>query len=220
MSPKLMKESLAELMGTFILVFIGAFAVVIATTPSTNVNVLVPAFAHGLVLVGIIYSYGHISGAHVNPAVTVALLVAGKVDIPKAVVYIIAQFIGSILAALLIVVILGGNENVGEAVGNLTNSDVWRATLFEAILTFLLVSTVFQAAVYGKAGNLAGLVIGFTLIGLILAGGVYTGASLNPARTLGPSLVAGNLDYVVPYFLGIFGGGAVAGLFNSTIMKP
>ena len=219
MNPKLMKETIAELIGTFILVFIGGFSVVLATTPANNVNILVPAFAHGLAVIGIIYTYGHISGAHINPAVTVGLLVGGKVTAIKALFYIIAQFIGSILAALLIVTILGSNANVGETTGSLTANNVWQAALFEAVLTFFLVSIVFQAAVYGKAGNVAGVVIGLSLTGFILAGGAYTGASLNPARTLGPALVAGNLEYIVPYFLGIFGGGAVAGLFHSTYMK-
>ncbi|PJF27494.1 MAG: hypothetical protein CUN52_14460, partial [Phototrophicales bacterium] len=108
---------------------------------------------------------------------------------------------------------------LGETTGTLTTSNIWQAALFEAILTFFLVSTVFQAGIYGKAGNMAGLAIGFTLIGLILAGGIFTGASLNPARTFGPAVVAGNLSYLLPYFLGIFGGGAVAGLLHSTYMK-
>lgn len=84
-------------------------------------------------------------------------------------------------------------------------------------MAFFLVSAVFQAAVYGKAGPVAGVAIGFTLAGCILAGGAYTGASVNPARTLGPALLAGNLDYVLPYFVGLFAGGAVAGLLHSRI---
>jgi glycerol uptake facilitator-like aquaporin len=77
---------------------------------------------------------------------------------------------------------------------------------------------VYQAAVYGKAGNLAGVAIGLTLTGSILAGGVLTGASLNPARTLGPALAAGDLSYVLPYFIGIFGGGIVGGLLHSFVL--
>jgi len=218
MSAKLIKSSLVECFGTFILVFIGALSVILATS-NANINVFVPAFAHGLIVISIIYTYGHISGAHVNPAVTLALLIASKVDMVKGVLYIIAQFMGSIMAAWLIALILGSNSNMGEAVGTLTTNNLWGAVALEAILTFLLVTVIFQTAVYGKAGNLAGLVIGLSLTGLILAGGVFTGASLNPARTLGPALIGGNLDYVLPYFIGIFGGGALAGIFNSTVVK-
>lgn len=218
MSSQLIKSSLIECLGTFILVFVGALSVVLATS-NTNINVLVPAFAHGFAVISIIYTYGHISGAHVNPAVTLALFMAGKVDMVKAMMYIIAQFAGSILAAWAIALILGSNRNMGEAIGTLTDSNLWGAVILEVILTFLLVTIIFQTAVYGKAGNLAGLVIGLSLTGLILAGGVFSGASLNPARTLGPALIAGNLDYVLPYFIGIFGGGALAGVFNSTVMR-
>jgi glycerol uptake facilitator-like aquaporin len=78
---------------------------------------------------------------------------------------------------------------------------------------------VYQAAVYGKAGNLAGVAIGFTLAGSILAGGVLTGASLNPARTLGPALAAGDLSYVLPYFVGLFGGGIIGGLVHGYVLN-
>jgi aquaporin Z len=219
MSRKLLKESLVEFIGTFILVFIGGLSVVLATSIAT-INVLVPAFAHGLIVMSIIYAYGHISGAHINPAVTLSLLVGGRITLNKALFYVFAQFLGSLLAPLLIIIILGSNANLGETTGTLTQNNIWQAVLLEAILTFVLVSIIFQAAVYGKAGNLAGIVIGLSLTGLILAGGVFTGASLNPARTFGPAAIAGNFEYILPYFLGIFGGGALAGLFNSTVMKP
>lgn len=218
MTSQLMKETIAEFIGTFILIFIGCFSVILANS-IPNINVLVPAFAHGFAVIAIIYTYGHISGAHVNPAVTLGLLVGNQVTFTKAIFYMVAQFMASILAVLLIVAILGNNDHLGETIGTLTADHIWQAALFEAILTFFLVSTVFQAGVYGKAGNMAGLAIGFTLIGLILAGGIFTGASLNPARTFGPAVVAGNLSYLLPYFLGIFGGGAVAGLVHSTYMK-
>lgn len=218
MTKKLMKETIAEFIGTFTLIFIGCFSVILATS-TPNINVLVPALAHGFAVIAIIYTYGHISGAHVNPAVTLGLLVGDRITLTKALFYIVAQFLASILAVLLIVAMLGSNENLGETTGTLTANNIWQAALFEAVLTFFLVSVVFQAGVYGKAGNVAGLAIGFTLIGLILAGGVFTGASLNPARTFGPAVVAGDFSYLLPYFLGIFGGGAVAGLVHSTYLK-
>jgi len=95
---------------------------------------------------------------------------------------------------------------------------VWGAAIFELVMTFFLVSTIYQTAVFGKGGNMAGLAIGLTLAGSILAGGTYTGASLNPARTVGPALVAGDLSYVLPYFVGIFGGGILAGLLHTYVL--
>lgn len=213
------RAAIAELIGTFTLVFVGAFAVVVTGVSGSNANVVVPALAHGLILVGIIFAYGHISGAHVNPAVTAGLLVGGKIKINDAVAYWVAQFVGGIAAALLLVVILPDPGNYGQTTGSLTASNVWQAALLEAVLTFFLVSAVYQAAVFGKAGNLAGVAIGFTLAGSILAGGVFTGASLNPARTLGPALAAGDLSYVPAYFIGIFAGGIIAALVQTYVVK-
>jgi glycerol uptake facilitator-like aquaporin len=214
MSDSTLRASLAELVGTFVLVFVGGFAVASAQ------GVVVAALAHGLILVGIIYMYGHISGAHVNPAVTAGLLVGGKIGIIQAASYWIAQFAGGIIAGVMLNVIAPDSAMDGQTVGSLTFDLVWSAALFEAVMTFFLVSTVYQAAVYGKAGNLAGVAIGFTLAGSILAGGTYTGASLNPVRTLGPALVAGDLSYLVPYLVGIFAGGIIAGLVHTLVFKP
>lgn len=215
MNNKFVKESLVEFIGTFILVFIGGLAVVVAA----QFGVVVPALAHGLAVLSIIYAYGHISGAHVNPAVTLAFWVGGKIAIDKAVYYWVAQFVGGIAAAVVIALVLASNANVGETTGSLTQDAVWRAALLEALLTFIFISTIYQAAGHGKAGDLAGLVIGLTLAGCILAGGAFTGAALNPARALGPALVAGNLSYIVPYLLGIFAGGAAAGFVQSRFFK-
>jgi glycerol uptake facilitator-like aquaporin len=195
---------------------------------------VVPALAHGLILVGLIDIYGHISGAQFNPAVTLSLLVGGKQDVTRSVVFILAQFIGGIIAGFAIAAFVPSNDtvfmeqflgvdapfNYGVTVGVLTENYVWTAALVEVVLTFFLVSAVYQAAVYGKAGNLAGVAIGFTLAASILAGGALTGASLNPARTLGPALAAGDLSYVLPYFVGIFGGGIIGGLLHAYVLKP
>ncbi len=213
-----LKPALAEFIGTFALVFIGGFAVTVAP----QFGVVVPALAHGLIVTGLIYTYGHISGTHINPAVTAGLLVGGKINAIQAAIYMIAQFAGGILAAVLMVALIPDTEgfNYGITVGSLTDEYVWNAALFEVILTFFLVSAVYQAAVYGKAGNLAGVAIGLTLTACILAGGPYTGASLNPARTLGPALMDGNFDYVIPYFIGLFGGGILAGLLHTFVLNP
>ncbi|MBK8139064.1 MAG: aquaporin [Anaerolineae bacterium] len=213
MNPKLVKPALAELLGTFILVFIGAAAVVSAAGSG---GVVTAAFGHGLVLVGIIFAFGHISGGHFNPAVTLAMLIAGKVDLMKAVYYWIAQFVGAIVAGLLIKGLLGF---AGPATGTLTSDAVWTAAIFEAVVTFIFVSVIFQTAAFGKAGNLAPVAIGFTLAACIFAAGPFTGGSLNPARTFGPALASGDLSYFIPYFVGIFGGAALAALVQTRLLN-
>lgn len=221
---------IAEFLGTFTLCFIGIGSVVVAP----NFGIVAPALGHGLVLVGLVFAYGHISGAHFNPAVTVGLLVGGNIEPIKAALYIIVQFIGGIVAAFLIVGVLGGAEaegvvaflgdpsgfNYGQTTGFLTEPNVWGAAIIEAILIFFLLSAIYQSAVYGKAGDLAAIPIGLTLAACIFATGGMTGASVNPARTLGPALVAGDLSYIVPYLVGLFGGGVVAGLVHTYVLAP
>ena len=227
MNDDLMRESLAELIGTFVLVFVGAAAVLVVE----QFGVLVPALAHGLILCALIYTYGHISGAQFNPAVTLGLTIGGKQDPTKSAYFIVAQFIGGIIAAIALVGVfppdnagvaafLGDSAyNYGQTRGFLTPDSVWTAAIYEAILTFFLVSAVMQAAAFGRAGKLAGVAIGFTLAASILAGGPATGASLNPARTFGPALVAGDMSYVLPYLVGIFGGGIIGGLVHGRVLN-
>lgn len=229
MDNALVKGTLAEFLGTFTLVFVGAAAVVVAPL----FGIVAPALGHGLVLVGLIYAYGHFSGAQFNPAVTLGLLVGGKQNALTSLVYMVAQFVGGIVAAFVLVALIGGADsaylpeaiagagfNFGQTTGFLTDAAVWQAAGIEALLAFLLVSSIYQAAVYGKAGNLAAVAIGFTLAALIFATGEMTGASVNPARTFGPALAAGNLSYVLPYFVGLFAGGALAGLLHGYILVP
>src|SRR5690349_15002743 len=122
-----LRASLAELVGTFVLVFVGGFAV------ASGQGVVVAALAHGLILVGIIYMYGHISGAHVNPAVTAGLLVGGKIELPRAIAYWIAQFAGGILAAVVLNIIAADSAIDGQTIGSLTAALPWSAALFEAV---------------------------------------------------------------------------------------
>lgn len=213
------KPILAEFIGTFVLVFIGAASG--AVTVENGFSVIVPALAHGFVVIGLIHTYGHISGMHINPAVTVALWVGGHIDIVKAAVYIVVQFLGGIVAAFALVVLVPFEAgNFGQTVGSLTTTHLTSAVILEVILTFFLVSAIYQNAVFGKGGNFAAIAIGMTLITCILAGGPYSGASLNPARTLGPAMAAGNMGYVLPYFVGIFAGGILAALVQTYLLQP
>lgn len=221
------KALLAEFIGTFTLVFIGAMAVVVASNVALTeggnlLGVTIAALAHGLILVALIYAFGHYSGAHFNPAVTAGLLVGGKIAIVPAIAYWIVQFLGGIVAGFAAQALTApaGLVGFGETIGILTADHLTTAAILEAILTFFLVSTIYQSAVYGKGGNLAGVAIGLTLAAAIFAGGAFSGASLNPARTLGPAIAAGNLSYVPMYMIGIFAGGIIAGLLHAYILKP
>jgi MIP family channel proteins len=205
------KVFVAELIGTFALVFVGA------GVGMYNAGLLAVALAHGLTLAVFAYTYGHISGTHINPAVTFGLALNGTVKWAEAVVYWVAQFAGAVLAAFALnaVVATVNAEAFGGAqtTGVLTEQFPYYALAIEALLTFFLVNTVLHTAVSGKAGPLAGWAIGTSLAIAILAGGPLTGASLNPARTFGPAVVsgaAGNGMMYLIYFVGPFLGAALA----------
>lgn len=202
----------AEFIGTFALVFIGAGTGVVGLGGLLGV-----ALAHGFVVAVFVYSYGHISGAHINPAVTFGLALNNTIRWGEAVFYWIAQFVGASAAAFVLTVIvesvnLGGIQG-GATVGTLTEPAPYIALIVEIILTFFLVNTILHTAVAGKGGALAGLAIGLTLVFAILAGGPMTGASLNPARTFGPALFTGSfkdpMTYVI-YFAGPLIGATLA----------
>ena len=205
------KVFLAELIGTFALVFVGAAAGLY------NSGLLAVALAHGLTLAVFAYAFGHISGTHINPAVTFGLALNGTVKWSEALVYWVAQFAGAVLAAyaLKTTVSIVSAEAFGAAqtTGVLTEKFPYYALAVEALLTFFLVNTVLHTAVSGKGGPLAGWAIGTTLAIAILAGGPLTGASLNPARTFGPAVVAGTaangMMYLI-YFAGPLLGAALA----------
>jgi MIP family channel proteins len=213
------RSLIAEFLGTFTLVFIGAFAVAVTGFKDANANVAVPALAHGLILVALVFAYGGISGGHFNPAVTVGMLVGGKIDVVKAAAYIVVQLVAGIVAAFALKFLLVDASNFGVTKGVLTDANIMQASVIEGILVFFLVSTIYQTAVHGRAGNVAAIAIGFTLAACILAGGYYTGASLNPARTLGPALAAGDLGYVIPYIVAQVIGGAAAGAIHSFLLR-
>ncbi|MCA9906377.1 MAG: aquaporin [Anaerolineae bacterium] len=215
------KAYVAELLGTFMLVFIGGLSVIVAGT----MGVVVPAFGHGLILLVIAFALGNISGAHVNPAITISLLLGNKISVNKAVIYIVMQVLGAVIAALLIMAVLpdvadAASGRAGQAIGSLTASNLTGAGILEFVFTFLLATTVWQTAAHGRAGNLAPIAIGLTLAACILAGGIFSGASLNPARTLGPALIGGDMSYVPLYVIAQILGGVLAWFVNGMLLTP
>lgn len=212
------KAYLAEFIGTFVLVFLGAASVALAPA---EVGPMMPAFAHGLALMWVVYAFGHISGGHANPAVTIGVACSGNLKPGTAIGYIIVQIAGAIFGAFVLSGILPGQAgNFGAFSFDSFKIQTLAALLLEAILAFILVSVVLQAAVAGKAGPAAGLAIGLTLVTCILAGGALTGASVNPARTLGPAIIAGNMGQAWVYVVGTAIGGAVAGFLYRFALKP
>ncbi len=209
------RRYLAEFVGTFALVFIGTFVVAVGgeRLDGGAATVVIAAFGHGLILMAMVYALGAVSGAHVNPAVTIGVAAVRKISVPDAAGYIIFQLLGAVVAVLLHAAILSkGATSYGLTTPAPDVSD-GAAALLEAVLTFFLVTAVLTTAVSGKAPpGFHGLAIGLTLTASILAGGNLTGASLNPARTFGPAIVSGNFTSHWIYWVGPIAGGLVAAL--------
>jgi MIP family channel proteins len=212
----IVQHSVAEFIGTFALVFIGAGAVVIAsTTLGPSSGLVGVALAHALVLAIMISAFGHFSGGHFNPAVTVSVWVAGKVETVTALVYILVQLAGAAAGAGLLRLVMPEDDwkaaNLGATLVS-PNINNGQAVLLEAVLTFFLVITVFAVAVddRGVYKSIAGLPIGLVLGFDILVGGPLTGASMNPARTFGPALMSGTWTNFWVYVVGPILGGLVA----------
>jgi MIP family channel proteins len=212
-----LKSVLAELIGTFTLVFIGAGAGALAST--NGGGILSVALAHGIALTVIVYAWGSISGAHVNPAVTFGLAVAGTIKWGKAIGYWIAQFVGAAIAGYLLLYLVGAETGLGATTGSLTTSDPLKTVIIEAVLTLFLVVAVFGSAVAGRNGNAVGLAIGLVLTMDILMGGSLTGASMNPARTFGPALATADFSYLWMYLVGPLLGGGIGALVYNRVLK-
>ncbi|HTO67688.1 MAG TPA: aquaporin [Bradyrhizobium sp.] len=219
MSNTLAPKLVAEFIGTFAFVFIGAGAAAVVGDGAGLSGIGAVAFAHGLTIMVFAFAYGNISGAHMNPAVTVGVLAAGAMRVGDALGYIVSQLVGGIAGALLLRTILGGAAT-GLGMPQLAHGLVLGATtvtitpaagfMIEAALAFFLVTVVLSTAVAGRAGNLAPLAIGMTLTLNIIMGGALTGAPFNPARALGPMVATGNFNDAWLYMIAPLVGAAIA----------
>jgi aquaporin Z len=219
---------LAEVVGTFTLIFIGAGSIVAASEAGLGVGgagLITVALAHGLAIGVMVSAVGHVSGGHFNPAVTVGAWVARRMTTGAAVAYVVAQIAGGLLGALTLRLVLPGSAWDPVTLGTpLVTPGIadWQAIAIEAILTFLLVWVVFATALdpEGSFGKIAGLAIGFTIAMDVLMGGPFTGAAMNPARSIGPAVVSGELTGVWVYILGpVIGGTVAALLYDLGIMR-
>lgn len=184
-----MKKYLAEFIGTFVLTLFGCGVAVVTGCSLNNMGAYVAtAFAFGLSVVAMAYSMGNISGGHFNPAVSIAMLVDGKLTMKDFGAYIVSQCLGALAGAGILAVFVGRESGLGA--NGLINGNVVLSLLAEIILTFVFVLCIMGAV--DKAGNNAGLVIGLALVLVHLLGiGLGTGTSVNPARSFGPAVLAG-----------------------------
>lgn len=189
-SPECRREAIAEFLGTFILVFAGTGAVMVNKTSAGSVTHLGVSFVFGAVVTAMIYALGHISGAHFNPAVTLAFWASGFFPRRKVLPYILAQLVGAIAASALLLISLGSVANLGATLPLKGN---WLQSLvLETVLTFILMFVILGSGLDRRSHvGFAGLAIGLT-VGLEAAFmGPITGASMNPARSFGPAFVGG-----------------------------
>lgn len=177
----------AEVLGTFALVFFSAGAVAVDAASDGAVTLVGMGLVSGLVVVAMIFALGHVSGAHINPVVTLAFSLAGRIGTLRALAYVAAQLTGSVLAGLAIVAIVGGAGDAGATAPRI--GGVEAALLAEIILTFFLALTIMGVATDERAqGSFAAIAVG-SYVGLaILAWGPVGNASMNPARSLGPAI--------------------------------
>ncbi|MEX1071460.1 MAG: aquaporin [Anaerolineales bacterium] len=197
------KALLAEFIGTAALVFVGAGAA------AAGGDLVAVALAHGLILAGLAYAYGSISGTYVNPAVTLAMAMRGRIAWRDAAWYWVVQLAGGVFAAVALFFIFGAGSELGATTVASGVTPV-QAIMVEAMLTFLLANAVLHTTEKKTGTPFAGVAIGLTLAAAILVGGPLTGASLNPARTLGPAIFTGTLSQLWIYLVGPVLGAALA----------
>ena len=218
---------LAEAIATYGLVFFGPLSVILAISAFgeelTTMSVLFISLGHGGAIAFMVYAFGHVSGAHINPAVTIPMIITKKLGIADGIGYIISQLIGAVAAAGTLAVILpeiGGAVNFATQGGpsELINNSISSGFLIEAILTFFLVVTIFMVAVHKKAApGIHGFSIGGMIFLIHLVGVPLTGASVNPARTFGPALISGFWELHWLYWAAPIVGGIIAGLLMNYI---
>lgn len=220
----IIRKSLAELIGTFILVFFGCGAAVIAGAEIGYTGI---SFAFGLALIAAAYGIGSISGCHINPAVSFGVWVAGRMGFGELFAYIIAQCIGALIAAFALMMIIKGFPpadpstpiNLGQngfGPGYLGEYDVTAALMFEFIMTMIFVLVILGSTHVSAPAGFAGLAIGLTLVAIHLVGIDITGVSVNPARSLGPAFFAGNAAMAQ---LWVFIAAPMAGAFVAAIIN-
>jgi aquaporin Z len=214
------KKYIAEFIGTCVLVLFACGAAVVCQCSVENgAGYLLTALAFGLVIVAMAYSIGNISGCHINPAVSIAMLVSKKMSVKDFVGYVVAQFLGAIVGAALLMLFVGKDSGLGT--NALFNGNIGLSLLIEIILTFVFVIAILGVTSKVENSNVAGLVIGLSLTLVHILGIAFTGTSVNPARSFGPALFVGGeaLANVWVFIVAPLVGGVLAALCYGFLSK-
>lgn len=218
---------LAEAISTYGLVFFGPLSVILAVASFgeelTTQSVLFISLGHGGAIALMIYAFGHVSGAHINPAVTIPMMITKKIGVADGIGYIASQLAGAVAAAATLKAILpelGAAVNFGTQGGpsDLLGGSIGSGFAVEAVLTFFLVTVIFMSAVHKKASpGWHGFTIGGMVFLIHLVAVPLTGASVNPARTFGPALISGFWEFHWLYWAAPILGGIIAGLIMDRV---
>jgi len=185
-----MNRILAEGLGTFALVFAGCGAIVVNDLFGGALGHTGISLVFGLVVMAVIYAVGNISGAYINPAVTLGFMFAGRMNKRQVPAYIVSQIVGGVLAAAMLWLLFPEHESLGAT---LPASDTWRVFVLEVLISLFLMFVILNVSTgHKEKGIMAGVAIGGTVALEALFAGPVSGASMNPARSLGPALVSGN----------------------------
>lgn len=209
----LLKKCTAEFIGTFVLVFFACgTAAVVGCSAENGTGYLLTALAFGLVIVAMAYSIGNISGCHINPAVSIAMLVSGKLSVKDFIGYLIAQFTGATAGAAVLMAFVGKESGLGA--NALYEGNIALSILIEIILTFVFVIAILGVTSKIENSAVSGIVIGLTLTLVHILGISFTGTSVNPARSFGPALFVGGdaLANVWVFLVAPLVGGVLAAL--------
>jgi len=207
------KKYLAEFIGTFVLVlFACGTAAVVGCSSENGTGYLLTALAFGLVIVAMAYSIGNISGCHINPAVSIAMLFNKKMSFKDFLGYVVSQFLGATLGAATLMAFVGKDSGLGA--NGLYNNDILLSLLIEIILTFVFVISILGVTSKGSNSAVSGIVIGLSLTLVHILGISFTGTSVNPARSFGPALLVGGtaLSNVWVFIVAPLVGGVLAAL--------
>ena len=207
------KKYVAECIGTFVLVFVACgTAAALGCSAEPNAAYFLTAAAFGLVIVAMAYSIGNISGCHINPAVSIAMLVSGKMSVADFFGYVVAQFAGATLGALALRGLLGPDSGLGT--NGLYDGKIVASLLIEIVLTFIFVIAILGVTSKIENSSVAGIVIGLSLTLVHILGIHFTGTSVNPARSFGPAIFVGGeaLSSLWVFIVGPLVGGVLAAL--------
>lgn len=212
-----LQSYLAEFIGTFMLVFVGTGFIIVDSLSRGRVTHLGISMGFGLAVTFIIYAIGHISGAHINPAVTLAFAVARRFPPADVIPYCLAQVSGAVLAST---VLLGLFGNLADLGSNRPSIEIVPSLIIELLIGFVLMFVIVSVATDARAvGEAAAVAIGATVAALVLFAGPASGASLNPARSIGPALVSGNLENLWIYLIGPTAGCVLGALTYQLLRK-